>query len=264
MPEQQNQQLINNLIENQKTSAYQQQVALEPEENELLVTRVVTAKYKVYVIILLILGLLLWMTYIPQATSHYDGKVADYENKLNRLNSMEQQISQFKQDTYKLLSIHTNEKTVIQCINEKEGCDQLPENLSWDLWTAVSYIQLGSLSSDKMGFDEEKIIRNLDHYLIKNSPEETELSSNNGRILSIQMWEPQSVGTAGLNRLSINLQITFDEKDDLITFVDNIEKYIISVPEDRILYFIDEVSYDIMAYDESQTTTIWLTAYYFK
>jgi hypothetical protein len=56
----------------------------------------------------------------------------------------------------------------------------------------------------------------------------------------------------------------FENKDDLITFVDNIEQYIITEKEDRILYTIDEVSYDIMQYDEKQSTKVSLTAYYFK
>ena len=61
-----------------------------------------------------------------------------------------------------------------------------------------------------------------------------------------------------------NKQIVFENKDDLITFVDNIEQYIIQEKEDRILYTIDEVSYDIMQYDEKQSTKVSLTAYYFK
>jgi hypothetical protein len=51
----QNPQLINNLLEQQKTTAYAQQLAIDDGDNQLAVTRVVTAKYKVYVIILLIL-----------------------------------------------------------------------------------------------------------------------------------------------------------------------------------------------------------------
>ena len=51
----QNQQLINNLLEQQKTTAYAQQLVIDDGDNQLAVTRVVTAKYKVYVIILLIL-----------------------------------------------------------------------------------------------------------------------------------------------------------------------------------------------------------------
>ena len=65
-------------------------------------------------------------------------------------------------------------------------------------------------------------------------------------------------------KVPILIKVTFSDKDDLISFVDNIEKFIISNTEDSILYKIEELSYDIMAYEESQTTDIVLTAYYFN
>ena len=65
-------------------------------------------------------------------------------------------------------------------------------------------------------------------------------------------------------KVPILIKVTFSDKDDLISFVDNIEKFIISNTEDSILYKIEELSYDMMAYDESQTTDIVLTAYYFN
>ena len=64
--------------------------------------------------------------------------------------------------------------------------------------------------------------------------------------------------------MPIELKMTFENKDDLVSFVDNIEQYIIPSENDRILYHIDQVSYDMMAYDEEQTIEIKLSAYYFK
>ena len=53
-------------------------------------------------------------------------------------------------------------------------------------------------------------------------------------------------------------------KSQALALFDNIEKFIISNTEDSILYKIEELSYDMMAYEESQTTDIVLTAYYFN
>jgi hypothetical protein len=79
------------------------------------------------------------------------------------------------------------------------------------------------------------------------------------------MGEPEVIeGKVKFYKLPIEVEITFDDKDDLITFVDNIESYIIPDKENRILYVIDEVSYDIMAYDEEQSTNVSLSAYYFR
>jgi len=258
-----NQELINNLLEKQKTSAYSQQVARDSEENQLLITRVVTAKYKVYVIILLIIGLLLGTTYLPNAMSHYDGVVNNYNKKQDQLLELQKQVRDFTLYKDELNSIAYNETAVINCINEK-NCENVPENLSWDLRTVVSFIQMGDLSSEKMLIDEEKILKNLDYYLIKNEPGEIS-SSTNWRIQRIEMGEPETIeGKVKFYKLPIDVEISFDQKDDLITFVDNIESYIILNKEDRILYVIDEVSYDIMAYDEEQSTAISLSAYYFR
>ena len=67
----QDQSLINNLIQQQNTSAYSQQMAAEVQnvasENHLQVARVVTAKYKVYVIVLLVLGVIIGVNYEQRA-----------------------------------------------------------------------------------------------------------------------------------------------------------------------------------------------------
>lgn len=62
----------------------------------------------------------------------------------------------------------------------------------------------------------------------------------------------------------MTVKVVFSSKNELVSFVNNIEKFIISEPMDRILYHIEEVSYDMMAYDETQETELKLVAYYFK
>ena len=57
--QEQNPQLINNLLEQQKNTAYIKELSEDTSENQLSITRVVTAKYKVYVIILLIIWILI-------------------------------------------------------------------------------------------------------------------------------------------------------------------------------------------------------------
>jgi hypothetical protein len=52
---QQDKQLMDSLLENQKTATYISEEDLNPEANRITEIRVVNAKYKVYVIILLIL-----------------------------------------------------------------------------------------------------------------------------------------------------------------------------------------------------------------
>ncbi len=263
MPEQ-NQQLINSLLEQQKTSSYAQNIAVESEENQLTITRVVTAKYKVYVIVLLILGVLLGTKYLPEGFQHFQAIQGQYQTKRIQLEEMKQKVAQLGKDKFQLVNLKKYEQQILACVNEQEACSELPENLKSDFWAAVAYLQMGGLSSQKMGIDEQKILRNLDQYLIKNNPAD-KVSTANGIIESIEIGEPELVKEdSKFYQLPITVKITFSDKDDLISFVDNIEKFIIPNEDDRILYKIEEVSYDMMAYEESQTTDILLTAYYFN
>ena len=81
----QDQSLINNLIQQQNTSAYSQQMAAEVQsvasESHLQVARVVTAKYKIYVIIFLILSVIIGVNYAPKAWQTFQSTQEEYSQK---------------------------------------------------------------------------------------------------------------------------------------------------------------------------------------
>lgn len=115
-----------------------------------------------------------------------------------------------------------------------------------------------------MGIDEKKILKNLDQYLIRRKPSSLP-STKNGDIQSIFIEDEEVLDSSiGFYKLPIAVSIIFNGKDDLVSFVDNIEKYIIVQKDDRILYKISEVVYDMMAYDQRQEAKLLLEAYYFK
>lgn len=262
--QEQNQQLINSLLEQQKTSAYAQQITVESEENQLTITRVVTAKYKVYVIVLLILGVFLGTKYLPEGFQYFQAIQDQYQTKQAELNEIKQKVDQLGKDKLQLMNLKKYEQQILACVNERTACSELPENLKSDFWAIVAYLQMGGLTSQKMGIDEQKILKNLDQYLIKNDPADR-VSTANGVIESIEIWEPKLMKEdLKFYELPITVKITFSDKDDLISFVDNIEKFIIPNENDRILYKIEEVAYDMMAYNEAQSTEILLSAYYFN
>ncbi len=131
MPEQ-NQQLINSLLEQQKTSSYAQNIAVESEENQLTITRVVTAKYKVYVIVLLILGVLLGTKYLPEGFQHFQAIQGQYQTKRIQLEEMKQKVAQLGKDKFQLVNLKKYEQQILACVNEQEACSELPENLKSD------------------------------------------------------------------------------------------------------------------------------------
>ena len=277
---QQNKELMDSLLENQKTSTYVNEEDLNPESNQITEIRVVNAKYKVYAIILIILWAIIGTSYLPDAMAEYSTTQRTYEAKNKKLAELKQTYEKYASYDQERRQIENNSWSVLNCINaqtnadEEKFCNTLPALLSGDLNVVVSYLQMGDLSSEKMGINEQKVLKNLDRYLTRNTPGEA-LSVQNGTIWGIhigepkklkhiQVWEGKNKREFDLNAAPIEAEIVFDNKDDLITFVDNIEKYIIKNKEDRILYIIDEISYDIMQYDEKQSTKVSLTAYYFK
>lgn len=260
----QDQQLINNLLQQQNTSAYAQQLASESRESSISVARVVTAKYKVYVIALLIFGMLLGLKVLPQSWQKLQLTQQSFAQQQQELTLLEEKIQDLNNQKKTRKLIDKAQQQIMQCINQDEQCDSLQQKVGQDWNTALAYLQLGSLSSEKMGVDEKKILKNLDQYLIKNDPDATH-SSRNGDIQQIDIGEEKLLDAeTKFYQLPIMVTVAFDDKDDLISFVDNIEKYIIPEPQDRILYSVQELSYDMMAYDERQETEIWMLAYYFK
>ena len=281
---QQDKQLMDSLLENQKTATYISEEDLNPEANRITEIRVVNAKYKVYVIILLILWTIVGTTYLPDAKAEYDNTVSAHDSKVQQLASLKQTFNSYSTLEKARVWIDKVTDRIVECVNdtskdEQEECKA--SILTGELWiladqfnTVVSYLQMWDLNSEKMVIDEKKVLKNLDRYLTRNVPWDNR-STQNGTIWGIHIWEPKVVKhievwdgdkkrSFNLNSAPIEAEIVFENKDDLITFVDNIEQYIIQEKEDRILYTIDEVSYDIMQYDEKQSTKVSLTAYYFK
>jgi len=60
----------------------------------------------------------------------------------------------------------------------------------------------------------------------------------------------------------IRVNITFADKDSLLSFIDNAETNVLDDANYRILYKLDEVSYDIVKYTAEQKVDILMNAYY--
>lgn len=75
-----------------------------------------------------------------------------------------------------------------------------------------------------------------------------------------------------LYNVPVSLSVTFATKNDMLSFLANIEKRVFrEVKEDSmyslgnvVLYKIDSLSYDIMQYETAQDVQIGLTAWYYK
>ena len=84
----------------------------------------------------------------------------------------------------------------------------------------------------------------------------------NGTLSRISIWDKESVGW--LYKVPVQLDITFDDKESLLAFINNIEKYVPLDESVRVLYKIDRITYDVVNSDEPQDTTVYMNLYYFE
>lgn len=236
--------------------------------------RVVTAKYKVLIIVLLIIIGVFWLVRIPEISGSYDIAKEKNENLKAQLSSINIQIKEAKDNDNFRQEIEENEKAITNCINNTRTCFELADNLKRKTWSwerdysyatvPVSYLQVHSLYAPKMAVDEKRILRNLNEYLIKQefwwNPKEKVWD-----ILKISIWDPETIYDSNEHFVKVPLEVTieFENIDWLMGFLENIEKKIIETTEDRILYKVQAVTYDIIANDEPQTTDIEILAYYY-
>ena len=252
--------------------------------------RVITAKYKLLIVVLITLICIL-LYVIPGVKDENKHHQASYDAKKQELVSVDADIQAAKNDMKFLTEIISNESNIKQCLNtwDSDSCNALPkewytatdsedewendknedlENINkYNLSIPLSYLQTHSLYNEKMSVDEKKILKNLNEYLIKHNMSWGEKESV-GQILRISIWEPEILGhrqdgEANFFKVSVDVEIEFSSVWDLLDFLYNIEKKIIDNWTDRILYKIQTVSYDIIANDEPQITDISMFAYYY-
>jgi len=272
-----NNEIMERLLQDDKQSTVKGE-SLRPQWNgdiQISKIRIVSAKYKLYIILMLIFIAILGVN-IPKAQQALKWESSAYDQAKSQLRNVELDIEQAKNDMIYLCDdkdgIINNEETLRNCLNEKTNCSNLPsswrtwsgEEIHYDLSIPLSYLQTSSLWNEKMPVDEKRVLRNLNEYLIKQ-----DISWNNRKrvwdILKINIWDPEPVEwwEDHFFKVTVDVEIEFWTVNDLTDFLHNVEKKIIQNSEDRILYKIQAVSYDIVTNDEPQVTDISMIAYYY-
>ena len=126
----------------------------------------------------------------------------------------------------------------------------------------MTFLKLNSLQDPKLGVDEQRILKNINEYLIRSYPQSDNDRSLNTDLKNIQIGENQDFGD-GIVRLPVIVSGRFADKNALLSFVRNVESFIPQDPSARIYYAIDQVDYDIAQYTEPQDAKIFLSAFYY-
>lgn len=253
----QNDEILNNIIWPTHTKHK------EWDDTSISVARVISIRYKVY---FFVVAIIIWYLVYSYAIPSYDAFFGTRDKLTNiefEISTFESKKTKFNADMALVDKISAQEDLFIQCINTNVWCEQLDPMILANSWFVKDFVQLWNLYNEKMVVDEKIILTNVDSYLTKLNPHNTNTITKNWVIKKIDIWDPE-VFTKNTYQVPMELVITFKNKDGLMSFINNIEKNIMIDKGYRILYKIDEISYDIVDYTKEQDVTIRLSAYYFQ
>jgi hypothetical protein len=100
----------------------------------------------------------------------------------------------------------------------------LPNAITTNLDAVRAYLQLGNLQRSKMEVDESKILKNINEFITQKNILDTKRDYN-GIVSSITIDNPEDLEN-NIMKVPVELTITFNSKQDLLTFLSNIENYV--------------------------------------
>lgn len=262
----QNKDIINKLVGSHAEDASQSPTATSAEKmidkkDDVLITsnRVVTIRYKIYFLVLLLIGIFSIYNYVLPSYQRHSGlklKLIGIESQTSIFKARKKK---FDMDSHLIQKIESQEKLIVNYLNTNQWYNALDPVIQNSLWIVKSYLQLSSLYNPKMLVDERTILANMNEFLFKYQDGS---KTSNGSINKIEIWEPE-LFEGNLYYLPVVLDATFKNEKGLLSFIDNVEKHILPDPEYRILYKINEISYDIVKYQEEQDVKLVLSIYYY-
>lgn len=262
----QNSQIIDRLLgEQQQQTTTNVGVVTEDSQSylsdgQVLITtsRVVSIRYRVYFIILLLVMVVFGNNILLPARDDYQSRKVEASDIAMQLSNFETRKLQADADKALIQKIETQKNNIVSCLNTRENCSAIDQALRTNFSFARSYIQLNNLTDPKMAVNEKILLANINEYLLR----EIRNKSKNGVVNKIAIGEPKQFFW-NLFYVPLRLNISFATKDALLSSIDNIEKHVLADDTYRVLYKIDKVNYDIANYTEQQEVDIDLNAYYY-
>ncbi len=260
-----NSDIINRLIENQKDLEISSDLNEETQEDLDIInrSRVASLKYKLYLFLVIIAIYIMFANFVSPALDKLNEKRSALASLQTDVTKFDSKKKLLEEDKSLIDNIKLNSGNVIACLNENKDCSQIGTGLRKNFSIVRSYLQIWDLSSKKMVVNEKLILANIDEYLIRNMQAGDITKNSNGSIDKISIWEPVKFEWK-LYYVPVRLNISFENKDYLLDFISNVERKVLVDKDYRILYKIDQVSYNIVQYQDKQNVDIVLVAYYYQ
>lgn len=248
---------INKLINNDRSS-----VSTNKEETWQMKHRVISVRNKIFIVWFIIIWYILVANYILPSYKKLQQSKASLHKTENQIQEFKKKELVYKDSLKLIKKIKDNETKLVNCINSKE-CEDISQDLTEKLERIVKFLKMNNLSDEKMNINEKLILSSLNEFLIREDPLNIKNLRSNGIINSIVIWDEEKFNS-DFYYTPLELNITFDNKDGLLSFINNIEHKISEEKENRILYQISEINYNIINHEETQDVSFLINIFYMK
>lgn len=184
----QNSQIIDRLLgeQQQKKPAEIDKFA---EDNQVLITtsRVVSIRYRIYFIVLLLVLIIFGNNILLPAWDNYQVIKTEVSDINLQISTFQTRKLQSDADQKLIAKIENQQDNIISCLNTRANCSAIDPALRTNFSFARSYIQLNNLTDPKMFINEKILLANINEYLLRDPVTKTK----NGLINQISIGDPK-------------------------------------------------------------------------
>lgn len=232
------------------------------DDISLSTSRVVSTRYKVLLLVWMFILVWLLQYLIFPAVEKQQGVQWNLQDIVRDMQNFETKRAEYIKLATILKTIIEQEQQLITCYNTNQGCDQLPEWVQNNLSLAIKYLQMQNLHSDVLVVDEKVILRNINDYLtVRDGMWDDGSARKNATINAITIDDPM-LFQDNFYRVPVTVNLTATSKENVLSFLNNVETKIANNPANRVRYTIDQVIYDVANYDQEQSVEVTMSAFY--
>lgn len=233
------------------------------EQTSIASARVLSTRYKVYFLMVLVwVYVFLQYIFFP-ALDKQQLHQGELQNIVSQLQSFEAKRLKYMQDATFIQKAQEQQDALLACINQTWSCDIIDPLLQERKDLAQFFLKLQNVSDPVMGLDEKRILASLNDYALLRFPNNPASRERNGTVQAIRIGD-SVVYDGAVYRVPIDTEITFANKDGLLSFINNIENTVAINPAYRLMYVIDQIDYDVVKYDEEQKAKVALSLFYYN